>query len=94
MMILTDADMDEDRFYLRRASDYFCFELKSLGAENRDGLDKRQAPGDNSVGAAAYFSQIDWFYNLGFDGNGSGGNNASAFIQRAAITVSQVNAAS
>ena len=87
-----DADMDEDRVYLRRASDYFRFELKPMGAENRDGLDRRQAPGMNDVGAAAYYSQVDWFYNHGFDGNGSGGNYASAFIQRAAVVNSQVNA--
>ena len=87
-------DIDEDRVYLRRASDYFKFELKAMGVENRDGLSQRQAPGDNNVGAAAYFSQVDWFYNLGFDGNGSGGNYASAFIQRAAVTNSQCNAAS
>jgi len=93
-MWICDADIDEDRVYLRRASDYFKFELKAMGVENRDGLSQRQAPGDNNVGAAAYFSQVDWFYNLGFDGNGSGGNYASAFIQRAAVTNSQVNAAS
>ena len=93
-MWICDADIDEDRVYLRRASDYFKFELKAMGVENRDGLSQRQAPGDNNVGAAAYFSQVDWFYNLGFDGNGSGGNYASAFIQRAAVTNSQCNAAS
>jgi len=93
-MWICDADIDEDRVYLRRASDYFKFELKAMGVENRDGLSQRQAPGDNNVGAAAYFSQVDWFYNLGFDGNGSGGNYASAFIQRAAVSNSQVNAAS
>lgn len=93
-MWICDADIDEDRVYLRRASDYFKFELKAMGVENRDGLSQRQAPGDNNVGAAAYFSQVDWFFNLGFDGNGSGGNYASAFIQRAAVTNSQVNAAS
>lgn len=89
---VTDADMDEDRIYLRNAADYFCFELKPMGAESRDGLDRRQAPGDNSVGAAAYFSQVDWFYNLGFDGNGSGGNYSSALIIRGAVVNSQVNA--
>lgn len=89
-----DADIDEDRVYLRRASDYFNFELKPMGVENRDGLTSRQAPGDNNVGAAAYFSQVDWFFNLGFDGNGSGGNYASAFIQRAQVVNAQVGAAS
>lgn len=89
---VTDADMDEDRVYLRNAADYFRFELKPMGAENRDGLDRRQAPGMNDVGAAAYFSQVDWFFNLGFDGNGSGGNYSSAFIQRAAVVNTQVNA--
>lgn len=92
IMWIMDADMDEDRVYLRRASDYFRFELKPLGAEKRDGLERRQAPGLNDVGAAAYFSQIDWFYNLGFNGDGTGGNYASGYIQRAAVTNSQVNA--
>ncbi len=78
--------------YLRRASDYFNFEMKPMGVENRDGLDRRQAPGLNDVGAAAYYSQVDWFYNLGFDGNGSGGNYSSAFIQRSAVVNTQVNA--
>lgn len=87
-----DADMDEDRTYLRRASDYFRFELKAMGVENRDGLDRRQAPGLNDVGAAAYYSQVDWFYNNGFDGNGSGGNYASALVIRGAVVNSQVNA--
>lgn len=93
-MWICDADIDEDRVYLRRASDYFKFELKAMGVENRDGLSQRQAPGDNNVGAAAYFSQVSHYYNLGFDGNGSGGNYASAFIQRAAVVNSQCNAAS
>lgn len=91
---ITDADIDEDRVYLRNAGDYFRFELKAMGVENRDGLSQRQAPGDNNVGAAAYFSQVDWFYNLGFDGQVSGGNYSSAFIQRCAVVNSQVNAAS
>lgn len=89
---VTDADFDEDRIALRSASDYFLFELKPMGAENRDGLARRQAPGANDVGAAAYYSQVDWFYNLGFDGNGSGGNYSSAMIIRAAVVNSQVNA--
>jgi hypothetical protein len=93
-MWICDADIDEDRVYLRRASDYFCFELAPMGVVNRDGLKERQAPGDNNVGADAWFSQIKYYYNLGFDGSGSGGNYASAFIQRAAVTNSQVNAAS
>lgn len=93
-MWICDADIDEDRVYLRRASDYFNFELKPFGAENRDGLTRRQAPGDNNVGAAAYFDQVDWFYNIAFDGNGSGGNYASAYIQRASISNAQVGAAS
>lgn len=93
-MWIADPDIDEDRVYLRRASDYFKFELTPLGPVNRDGLKMRQAPGLNDVGANAWFSQIEWNYNLGFDGGGTGGNDASAFIQRAAVVTSQVNAAS
>lgn len=89
-----DADIDEDRVYLRRASDYFCFEMTPFGPVKRDGLSVRQAPGDNNVGANAWSNQVQWNYNLGFDGAGSGGNYASAYIIRAAVTNSQVNAAS
>jgi len=87
-----DADMDEDRVYLRRASDFFKFELRPFGPVDRDGLKRRQAPGDNSVGADAWFDQVAHYYNLGFSGNGTGGNMASAFIQRASIVNSQANA--
>ncbi len=91
-MWICDADVDEDRVYLRRASDYFNFEMRPMGPVNNDGLTRRQAPGDNSVGAHAYFDQVAHFYNIGFDGNGTGGNNASALIQRASVVNSQVNA--
>lgn len=92
IMWICDADMDEDRVYLRRASDYFRFELRAFGMDNRDGLKMRQAPGQNDVGANAYYSNYNWKYNLGFDGDGSGGNYASAFIQRSQVVNSQVNA--
>jgi hypothetical protein len=91
-MWICDADIDEDRVYLRRASDYFKFELAPMGALMNDGLKVRQAPGDNNVGADAWFSNLRWYYNLGFDGQGSGGNYASAFVNRAQIVNSQVNA--
>lgn len=93
-MWICDADIDEDRVYLRRASDYFCFELASMGPVNRDGLTLRQAPGDNNVGADAWFEQVRHYFNWGFDGDGSGGNYASAYIERAQVVNSQVNAAS
>lgn len=96
-LFLLDADMDEDRVYCRRRSDYFCFELTPFGPVNRDGLEQRQAPGDNNVGADAWFSQVRRYFNFGFDagdGNKSDGNYASGLIIRAAITTatSQVGA--
>ncbi len=95
---LLDADMDEDRVYCRRRSDYFVFELSSMGTVNRDGLELRQAPGDNNVGADAWFSQVRRYFNCGFDageGNKSDGNYASALVIRAAVNAatSQVGAA-
>ncbi len=90
-----DADMDEDRVYFRRRSDYFSFELTPMGTVNRDGLTLRQAPGLNNVGADAWFEQVRRYYSLGFDagdGQKADGNYASAFIYRAAVVNSQVNA--
>lgn len=92
-MWICDADYDEDRVALRRASDYFMFELTPFGSVNRDGLTLRQAPGQNDVGADAWFEQVRHYYNLGFDGGGKpgAGNGASAFVMRAAVVNSQVN---
>ncbi len=92
-MWVLDADFDEDRVMMRRASDYFTFELRPFGAVNRDGLKMRQAPGDNNVGADAWFEQVAHYYNLGFDSGGSpgAGNGSSAFAMRASVTNSQVN---
>lgn len=91
IMWILDADMDEDRVYLRRASDFFKFSLVPFGPLDRDGLTMRQAPGDNSVGADAWFSQVREYYNFGFDGEGGNGNGASALIIRAQVNSSQVN---
>ncbi len=88
-LFILDADMDEDRVYCRRRSDYFCFELTPMGTVNRDGLKLRQSAGYNNVGADAWFEQIRRYYNFGFDagdGNKSDGNYASALIIRAALT--------
>lgn len=92
---ICDADMDEDRGYLRRRSDYFCFELTPMGTVNRDGLTLRQAPGQNDVGADAWYEQVRRYYNFGFDageGQKANGNYASALWIRAAVVNSQVNA--
>jgi len=88
-----DADYDEDRVAMRRASDFFQFELRPFGSINRDGLKLRQAPGLNDVGADAWFEQVAHYYSLGFDGGGTpgAGNGSSAFVMRAAVTNSQVN---
>ncbi len=92
-MWVCDPDFDEDRIVMRRASDYFIFECKPFGPVNRDGLTLRQAPGDNSVGADAWFEQVKHSYSLGFDGGGkpSAGNGASSFVFRAQVVESQVN---
>ncbi len=92
-MWVIDADIDEDRVYLRRASDFFLFELAPFGPVDRDGLKVRQAPGDNSVGADAWFEQVKHYFNFGFDGDGApnAGNGASAYVVRASVTNSQVN---
>ena len=92
---ICDADMDEDRGYLRRRSDYFVFELTPMGTVNRDGLTLRQSPGLNNVGADSWFEQVRRYYNFGFDAGDNqkaNGNYASAFWQRAQIVNSQVNA--
>ncbi len=93
VMWVVDADMDEDRIYLRRSSDFFKFSLTPFGTVNRDGLTLRQAPGDNNVGADAWFEQVREYYNFGFDGDGNPGvgNGASSVIIRAQIQNSQVN---
>lgn len=92
---INDADIDEDRVFLRRKSDYFVFELTPMGTVNRDGLTMRQAVGDNGVGADAWYEQVRRYYNFGFDageGQKANGNYASAFIMRAAVVNSQINA--
>lgn len=88
-LFVVDADMDEDRVYCRRRSDYFVFELTPMGTVNRDGLKLRQSAGNANVGADAWFEQIRRYFNFGFDagdGNKSEGNYASALIIRAAVT--------
>lgn len=97
-MMLIDADMDEDRVYARRTSDYFKFVLTPFGTLNRDGLTLRQAPGQNNTGSDTWFENVRQYYNFGFDageGNTSEGNTASALIIRAAVTsgTTQVTAA-
>lgn len=86
-----DPDMDEDRVYLRTAGDFFNYEARPFGPVNEDGLDWRQNPGANDVGAWEYFKQVGQVYNLGFDGEASGGNDSSAMIIRSAVVNSQVN---
>lgn len=57
---------------------------------SEDGLDWRQNPGANDVGAWEYYKQVGWVYNLGFDGDR--GSDSSAYVIRAAVVDSQVNA--
>jgi len=93
---VVDADLDEDRVYMRKPGDFFMGEQRPYGPDNRDGLTQRQAPGLNEVGAHAYYSQNLWSWNLGWNGQVSGGAFGSAFIQRAAVTagLSQVTSIS
>lgn len=87
-----DPDFDEDMLVLRRPGDFFRFEAREFGPVNEDGLDWRQNPGANDVGAWEYYKEFGIAYNFGFDGDASGGNDASAYIYRAEITDSQVSA--
>jgi len=91
---ILDADLDEDRVYMRKPGDFFMGEMTPFQPVNRDGLTLRQAPGLNEVGANAWYSQVEWNYGLGWNGQVSNGNVGSAFIQRAAVTagLSQVTA--
>lgn len=91
-----DADIDEDRVYMRKPGDFAIGEMTPFQPVNRDGLTLRQAPGLNEVGANAWYSQVEWNYSLFFDGQVSGGNVGSSFIQRAAVTagLSQVTSIS
>ncbi len=96
VLFIADADIDEDRVYMRRRSDYFCFELTPFGNLNRDGLAVRQAPGNNNVGADAWYSQVRRYYNFGFDAGENqkaDGNYASGLIIRASVVNTQCNAA-
>lgn len=99
VMFVLDADIDEDRVFMRRRSDYFIFELTPMGMVDRDGLTVRQSPGANNVGADSWYSQYRRYYNCAFDageGQKADGNYASAYIMRSQVTsgTSQVTAAS
>lgn len=86
---VADADMDEDRVFLRRRSDYACVELTPFGQLNRDGLTKRQSVGSNNVGADSWYENWRHYFNFMFDAGDnvkSEGNYASAFIMRAQVT--------
>lgn len=85
-----DPDMDEDRVYIRSADDFCMFEGRPFGPVSEDGLDWRQNPGANDVGAWEYYKQVGWVYNLGFDGDR--GSDSSAYVIRAAVVDSQINA--
>ena len=86
---VVDPDMDEDRVYCRNADDFAIFEAMPFGPVKEDGLDWRQNPGANNVGAWEYFKQVGWVYNVGFEGDR--GSDASAYVIRSAVVDSQVN---
>lgn len=79
---ICDADMDEDRVYFAKTSDYKIYEMKPFGKYNRDGLDQRMLLGANSTGSDNWQSAIGW---KGAPATLSA--RGSAFIKRAQLPV-------
>ena len=82
-----DADMDEDRIYLRRPQDFFEFngmEFQTVKPGSSDGM--RMQVGSNNVGSGAFYENIAEQYNFGYDGDATqDAPNCSAYIKRAAL---------
>ena len=57
---ICDADMDEDRVYFCKTSDYKIYEMKAFGPYNRDGLDMRMLLGANQTGSDNWSRAIGW----------------------------------
>jgi len=77
---ICDADMDEDRVYFQKTSDYKIYEMKPFGEYRRDGLDQRMLLGANQTGSD------NWQKALGWKGNPATlSARGSAFIKRAQL---------
>jgi hypothetical protein len=77
---LCDADMDEDRVYFAKTSDFKIYEMKAYGKYNRDGLDTRMLLGQNQTGSDNWQSAVGW------KGNPAAlSARGSAFIKRAQL---------
>jgi hypothetical protein len=74
---ICDADMDEDRVYFAKTSDFKIYEMKPYGKYNRDGLNTRMLLGQNQTGSDNWQSAVGWKGNPAtLSGRGS------AFIKR------------
>lgn len=81
-----DADMDEDRVYLRRPQDFFEFVGMELQSINIGGGPMRMQVGSNNVGSGAFYENIAEQCNFGYDGDATASApNCSAFVKRAAV---------
>lgn len=77
---ICDADMDEDRVYFAKTSDFKIYEMKPYGPYNRDGLEMRMLLGANSTGSD------NWQKAVGWKGNPATlSARGSAFIKRAQL---------
>jgi len=77
---ICDSDMDEDRVYFLKTSDYKIYEMKPYGKYNRDGLESRMLLGANQTGSDNWQSAVGWKGNPAtLSGRGS------AFIKRAQL---------
>jgi hypothetical protein len=77
---ICDTDMDEDRVYFLKTSDYKIYEMKPYGKYNRDGLEQRMLLGANQTGSDNWQSALGW---KGAPATLSG--RGSAFIKRAQL---------
>jgi hypothetical protein len=57
---ICDTDMDEDRVYFCKTSDYKIYEMKPYGKYNRDGLNSRMLLGANQTGSDNWQSALGW----------------------------------
>lgn len=77
---IVDADMDEDRVYFCKTTDFKIYEMKPFGEYRRDGLDTRMLLGANQTGSD------NWQKALGWKGNPATlSARGSAFIKRAQL---------
>lgn len=90
-----DADMDEDRVYLRRPQDFFEFVGMELTSITTGGGPLRMQVGTYNVGSGAFYENIAQQHNYGYDGDATASApNCSAFVKRAQVAsgTSQVTA--